>query len=84
MHRLTWVELTALGILAFAAINIAARYGAMAGLLGLLVLFLALRCFIADHRTDEQLDRLEVERDAARADAAAVRIRKQIRAGRWT
>lgn len=87
MKRLTWVEIGALGILAIIAIHFAATYGAFAGLLVLALLFVTLREFVADHRVDALVDELRAEAERARDqrdEAVALRMRDQIRAGRWS
>lgn len=87
MTRLRTSDLVALGVMAFLAINLGARYGALVGMLALALLPITAVAFSLARLTDEQLQRLTAERDAARNqrdDAIAQRMRDQIRAGRWS
>lgn len=87
MKRLTWIELGALGLLAIFALYIGANYGAFGALLVLVLTFMTLRCFIADHQVDDLVEGLRADVEKARNqrdDAVAQRMRDAIRAGRWS
>ena len=59
MNRLTWLQLSSLGILSILALNIGANYGPLPALLEFGIVATVGRCFIADAQVDEALARLD-------------------------
>lgn len=59
MKRLTWLELSALGVLAILAISLGANHGPVVGLLSLATVPLTARTFIADRQVDDAIGLIE-------------------------